>query len=197
VDGAIAGLIAVADEPRPEAADAVARLRALHLQVGVVTGDQQAAAEAMAREVGIEDVTAGALPKDKVRIVNERRAAGMRVAMVGDGINDAPALAAADVGIAMGAGADIAIEAADITVVGSNLNAVPDTIVLSRATIRIIRQNLFWAFAYNVIGIPIAAGALYPFNGWLLSPMIASLAMALSSVSVVANSLRLRRVGFS
>jgi Cu+-exporting ATPase len=161
----------------------------------MVTGDREPAAKAIASRLGIAEVFAEVLPADKAARVEELQRRGESVVMVGDGVNDAPALALADVGIAIGAGADVAIEAADVTLVGGDLRGVPDAIDLSRATLATIRQNLFFAFAYNVVGIPVAAGILYPWTGWLLSPMIASAAMAASSVSVVANSLRLARKG--
>jgi len=193
VDGRLGGLLAIADAIRPTSAKAVSRLRALGLQVVMVTGDQSGAADAIARTAGIDTVLAGVLPAGKRDEVIRLQREGRTVAMVGDGINDAPALAQADVGIAMGGGTDIAIEAADITLMRSDLSAVADAVELSRATVRVMRQNLFWAFAYNSIGIPLAAGVLFPSFGILLSPIVASAAMAMSSVSVVSNSLRLRR----
>jgi len=162
------------------------------LDVVLLTGDRQATAEAIAREAGIERVVAEVLPEQKVAEVATLVEAGQVVAMVGDGINDAPALARADVGIAMGGGTDVAIEAADVALLREDLQGVPDAIALSRQTMRTMRQNLFWAFAYNVVAIPVAAGVLYPAFGLLLSPVIASAAMAFSSVSVVSNSLRLK-----
>ncbi len=192
-DGRPIGLLAVSDPIKPGSADAVAELRRLGLEVVLLTGDRRATAEAVARRVGIDRVMADVLPEGKARVVRELQAAGGRLAMVGDGINDAPALAQADVGIAIGAGADVALEASDVTLVGGGLDGVARAIRLSRRTMRVIRQNLFWAFVYNVLGIPLAAGALYPFLGILLSPVVASAAMAFSSLSVVLNSLRLRR----
>jgi Cu+-exporting ATPase len=195
VDGVTAGEFEVADAVKPESAEAVRRLREMDVSVWMITGDHIDVARKIAGEVGIGEaqVLAGVLPEAKEAEVARLRAAGHRVAMVGDGINDAPALARADVGIAIGTGTDVAIEAAGIILMRGDLRGVPEALSLARQTLRIIRENLFWAFAYNAIGIPVAAGALYPWTGWTLSPMIASAAMALSSVSVVTNSLRLRR----
>jgi Cu+-exporting ATPase len=193
IDGRLAGLVAVADPVKPTSVEAVRRLRKLGLHVVMLTGDQPRAAEAVARAVGIDEVVAGVLPAGKRDAIQRLQQSGRVVAMVGDGINDAPALAQADVGVAIGTGADVAIEASDITLLRGDLRAAADAIELSRATMRTMRQNLFWAFAYNTVGIPVAAGVLYPWLGILLSPVIASAAMAMSSVSVVSNSLRLRR----
>ncbi len=193
IDGALAGLLAVADPVRDTSKTAIQRLRALDLDVVLLTGDVEATASAIAREVGIDRVIAGVLPSGKVDAIRELQSQGRVVAMVGDGINDAPALARADVGIAMGTGTDVAIEAGDIALLRGDLIGVVEALRLSRRTMRTMRQNLFWAFIYNVVGIPIAAGVLYPSFGILLSPILASAAMALSSVSVVSNSLRLAR----
>lgn len=195
VEGSLAGVIAMADSIRPGSLVAVDRLRSAGLSVVLLTGDRRAVADAIARDTGITAVVAGVTPEGKVLEIARLQGEGRVVAMVGDGINDAPALARADVGIAMGGGAGVAIEAADVALMREDLGAVADAIALSRQTMRVIRQNLFWAFAYNVIMIPIAAGVLYPSTGLLLSPVLASAAMALSSVSVVGNSLRLRSAG--
>ena len=232
-DGALAGVIGVADTVKPGSREAIRKLHQMGLETVMITGDNQRTAEAVGRQVGITRVLGEVLPDQKAEEIRKLQAGGIqsprqqiqspgresgvepptsnaptppakprsippaphRVAMVGDGINDAPALAQADLGIALGAGTDVALETADLVLVGNDLLAVPAAIELSRKTMRTIRQNLFWAFAYNIIGIPIAAGVLYPWTGWLLSPIIASAAMALSSVSVVTNSLRLRRFG--
>jgi Cu+-exporting ATPase len=195
IDGKHAGEFTIADAVKPEAAEAIAKLQAMGIEVWMITGDHAPVAHEIAREAGIAEsrVLAEVLPDMKEREIARLRSEGKHVAMVGDGINDAPALARADVGIAIGTGTDVAIETAGIILMRGDLRGVPDALWLARRTMRVIRQNLFWAFAYNVVAIPIAAGALYSITGGMLSPMIASAAMALSSVSVVTNSLRLRR----
>ena len=195
VDGKLTGSILLADEARPESAEAVQNFQELGLEVVMLTGDQKTSAEAVAEKTGITKIHAGVLPEEKSKIVKQYQARGEHVGMIGDGINDAPALAQADVGIAMGSGTDVALETADMVLMKNDLRHVADALRLSRATLRNIRQNLFWAFGYNVVGIPIAAGLLVPFGGPALHPMLAAAAMALSSVSVITNSLRLR--GFS
>ena len=188
------GIIAMADTPRESAGEAVSRLHAMGLEVAMITGDHRRTAQAVAGILGIERVLAEVLPGDKAREIRRLQEQNRVVAMVGDGINDAPALAAADVGIAVGAGTDVALEASDITLIKDDLRLVVDAMRLSKLTMKVIRQNLFWAFFYNSLGIPIAAGALYPLWGILLDPMYAAAAMAMSSVSVVSNSLRLRHL---
>jgi P-type Cu+ transporter len=193
VDDVVMGLLLVEDPVKPGSAAAVAELRALGIDVLMLTGDNERTAQSVARRVGIDRVVADVLPAEKARVVKQlQQETGRRVAMVGDGVNDAPALAQADVGIAIGTGTDVALEASDITLVGGELGGVVTAVRLSKRTMRVIRQNLFWAFFYNAAGVPIAAGLLYPFFGVLLSPVFASAAMAFSSVSVVSNSLRLR-----
>jgi len=193
INGVLAGLVAVADPMRASSAEAVAQFRSLGLDVVLLTGDTRLTAEAVARRAGIARVVAEVRPEGKVEEVRRLQREGHTVAMVGDGINDAPALAQADLGIAVGTGADVATEAGDIVLMRPDLLGVVHAVRLARRTVRIMRQNLFWAFVYNVVGIPVAAGVLYPWLGLQLSPMIASAAMALSSVSVVGNSLRLRK----
>jgi Cu+-exporting ATPase len=194
VDGVPAGLLAIADPLKEGAAEAVRKLQSLGLEVIMLTGDHRGTAEGTARAAGVDRFIAELLPQDKVEEIRTLQASGKRVAMVGDGINDAPALALADVGIALGTGTDVAMETADITLIRGDLSGVAKAIALSRRTIRTIRQNLFWAFFYNIIGIPVAAGLLIPLFGVRLNPMLASAAMAFSSVSVVSNSLRLKRL---
>ena len=192
-DGRLVGVLAVADPIKPEAKIAVDLLRRMGLEIVMMTGDSRFTAQAVARQIGLEQVFAEVLPEGKVELVRRLQEGNKVVAMVGDGINDAPALVQADVGIAIGTGADVALEAADIALVRDDLLGVATAIGLARATVHTIRQNLFWAFLYNAVALPIAAGALYPLFGWLLSPILASAAMSFSSVSVVMNSLRLRR----
>jgi len=193
VDGVLEGVIAVADPIRAGSAGAIARFHAMGLEVVMLTGDHATTAQAIARQAGIDRVVAGVLPAGKVAEIQRLQGQGRVVAMVGDGINDAPALAQADIGMAIGGGTDIATEAADVVLMRGDLGSAADAIQLSRRTMRIMKQNLFWAFVYNSIGIPVAAGVLFPAFGVLLSPILASGAMAFSSVSVVSNSLRLAR----
>jgi Cu+-exporting ATPase len=193
VEGRLAGLIAVADPVKPTSRATVAELRRLGLEPVMLTGDDPRTAQAVAAEVGVERVLAQVPPDRKLEEIRRLQGEGRVVAMVGDGLNDAPALAQADVGVAMGTGTDVAIEAAAITLMRGDPLGVLTAIALARRTMRVIRQNLFWAFIYNVIGIPIAAGVLYPSLGLRLTPAMAAAAMAVSSVSVVSNSLRLRR----
>ena len=197
IDRRIAGVITVADSLRPTSRDAVRELEAMGIEVMLLTGDRRSTAESVGKAIGVTSVIAEVLPEDKVAEIRGLQKSGRVVAMVGDGINDAPALAQSDVGISMPRGTDIAIEASDIALMRSDLRGVPAAISLSRQTMAVVKQNLFWAFVYNVIGIPIAAGALYPVTGVMLSPVIASAAMALSSISVVGNSLRLRHARVS
>ncbi|MER8983463.1 heavy metal translocating P-type ATPase [Mesorhizobium sp. M0870] len=192
VDKKLAGIVAVADPIKATTAEAIKALHESGLRIIMATGDNERTANAIARSLGIDEVRAGLLPEQKAALVEELRAKGAGVAMAGDGVNDAPALAAADVGIAMGTGADVAVESAGITLVKGDLNGIVRARTLAQATIRNIRQNLFFAFLYNVLGVPVAAGVLYPLTGTLLSPMLAAAAMSLSSVSVIANALRLR-----
>jgi P-type Cu+ transporter len=194
IEGRLAGVVAIEDPIKPTAPDGLRRLRALGLRIVMLTGDNRSTAETVARRVEIREVIAEVLPADKHALIRRLKAEGRIVAMAGDGVNDAPALATADVGIAMGTGTEVAIASAGITLVKGDLGGIVRAIMLSRSTMRNIRQNLFFAFIYNLIGVPVAAGALYPSVGVLLSPMVAALAMSFSSVSVIANALRLRRL---
>ena len=194
IDGKPGAIFAVADTPKASARDAIRALRARGLRSLLISGDTPRTAAAIARELGIDDVRGGVKPAEKAEVVADLQRAGHRVAMVGDGVNDAPALAQADVGIAIGSGTDVAIASASVVLVGGDPRGVPRALQLSRATVNAIRQNLFWAFFYNVLLIPLAAGVFYPFTGWVLSPVLAAAAMALSSVTVVTNSLRLRSI---
>jgi Cu+-exporting ATPase len=196
IDGQAAGLLGVADPIKESTPAAIEDLHGERIRIVMVTGDNRVTAEAVASTLGIDEVIAEVLPEAKAKAVAKLQREGRVVAMAGDGINDAPALARADVGIAMGTGTDVAIESAHVTLIKGDLRGILRARVLSRATMRNIEQNLFWAFAYNLLGVPIAAGALYPFFGILLSPIIAAAAMSGSSVSVIANALRLGRVSF-
>jgi Cu+-exporting ATPase len=192
-DGRWAGTIFVADTIRPSARAALEALRRYHVRPIMLTGDRESAAGRVAAELDMHDYHAGLLPADKAAFIVRLQSEGRHVCMAGDGVNDAPALAAADTGIAMGPGSDVAKETADFILVRGSLDGIVRTFALGRAIMRNVRENLFLAFAYNILGIPLAAGALYPFTGWLLSPMIAGAAMSLSSVSVIANALRLAK----
>ena len=194
IDGKAAGLISVADPIKESTTEAIRELHAEGVSIVMLTGDNRVTAEAVAKKLGIDRIEADVSPEQKADIVKQLQAAGKKVAMAGDGINDAPALAQADVGIAMGSGTDVAIESAGITLVKGDLRGMLRARRLSRATMRNIRQNLVFAFAYNSLGVPVAAGVLYPVFGLLLSPMIAAIAMSLSSVSVISNALRLRNL---
>jgi Cu+-exporting ATPase len=192
VDGKAAGVVAVADKIKDDSRAAIDRMHYLGLKVVMLTGDNEATAKAVAQQVGIDEVVAEVLPQDKVNKVAELQGRGQMVGMVGDGINDAPALAQADVGLAIGTGTDVAMESADVTLMRGSLHGIADAIAVSRATVRNIKQNLFGAFIYNILGIPVAAGVLFLFDGPLLNPIIAGAAMAMSSVTVVSNANRLR-----
>jgi Cu+-exporting ATPase len=194
VDGVAAGIAAVADPVKDSTPEAIAALKTTGVRIVMLTGDSRSTADAVARRLGIDEALAEVLPADKAGHVKRLQAEGRKVAMAGDGINDAPALAQADVGIAMGTGTDVAMESAGVTLVKGDLRGIARAAALSRATMRNIRQNLAFAFGYNALGIPLAAGVLYPALGLLLSPIVAGAAMAMSSVSVVTNALRLRRV---
>jgi Cu+-exporting ATPase len=192
IDGKAAAILAVEDPIKPTTPDAMKALQAMGIEIVMLTGDSQTTAEAVAKKLGITQLVAEVMPEDKSRIVEEFRQSGKVVAMAGDGVNDAPALAKADIGIAMGTGTDVAIESAGVTLLHGNLDGIVKARRLSKATMRNIRQNLFFAFIYNALGVPLAAGVLYPMFGLLLSPIVAAAAMSLSSVSIIANALRLK-----
>jgi Cu+-exporting ATPase len=192
IDGRLAGLLLIADAIKATTPEAIAALKAVGVRIVVLTGDDARTAAAVAAELGLTEVEANVLPQDKAAVVKRLQSEGEIVAMAGDGVNDAPALAQADVGIAMGTGTDVAMESAGVTLVKGDLRGIVRAVLLSRRTMRNIRQNLLFAFGYNALGVPLAAGVLYPVFGWLLSPIIASLAMSFSSVSVISNALRLR-----
>jgi len=193
VNKKLAGILAISDTLKPNATEMIQKLHHLGLKTVLLTGDNQRAADFIASQIGVDRVIARVMPQDKARIIRELQENGDKVAMAGDGINDAPALTQADVGIAMASGTDIAIESSDITLLGGDIAKIPQALKLSKATIRTIKMNLFWAFIYNVVGIPLAAGVFYPLFGLFLNPVFAGMAMALSSVSVVTNSLLLKR----
>ena len=194
IDGAVAGLVCVADPVKKTTPEALKALHGLGFKIVMATGDNEKTARAVAARLGIDEIRADVLPEDKARIIQNLQSEGRRVAMAGDGVNDAPALAQADVGIAMGTGADVAIESAGFTLIKGDLNGIVRARRLASATMRNIKQNLFFALVYNAAGVPVAAGVLYPFLGILISPIFAAAAMSLSSVSVISNSLRLRSV---
>ena len=194
VEGTVAGLLSVADPVKPSTPEAIRMLHEDGIKIVILTGDNRTTAEAVAKKLGIDEVHAEVLPEQKGNLVKRLQAEGRMVAMAGDGVNDAPALAQAHVGIAMGTGTDVAMESAGVTLVKGDLRGIAKARRLSRGTMRNIRENLFFAFIYNILGIPIAAGVLYPFFGMLLSPVIASVAMTFSSVSVITNALRLNRL---
>lgn len=193
-DGEAIGYIAVADRPKKSAKEVVSRLKDMGKTVVMLTGDNERTARAIATEIGIEQMISGVLPTGKSEEIERLRGENRKVVMVGDGINDAPALASADVGIAMATGSDAAMASADVTLIGGNILKIPSALLLGRRTVRTIQQNLFWAFCFNIIGIPLATGLFIPFFGWTLSPAFAGAAMAFSSVAVVTNSLRLKRI---
>ena len=194
LDGKVIGLVSVADALKETSVEAIRKIKELGIEVHMLTGDNRLTADYIGKKVGVDHVIAEVLPNDKASVVDSLQKDGKCVMMVGDGINDAPALVQADVGVAIGSGSDIALDSSDVVLMKSDLHDVYKAIKLSKATIRNIKQNLFWAFFYNVCGLPIAAGVLYPINGMLLSPIIGGLAMSFSSVFVVSNALRLRKI---